>query len=120
MHSQHSLPAPHIMTRWPSHAEWKLHMAILSARRSITEAPWYALWNIMLKDFLFHDFLPWPHLTIMYPQFLLTIMANTYDEKDEIEEGESDEDTESESDSDSGNESLTAEVSGINWVHVRV
>jgi hypothetical protein len=65
-------------------SEWELHIAIARAMTDSREAPWYAAWNIVLKDFLFASFCPEPFFTITYPQFPVSNTADTYDLRDEL------------------------------------
>lgn len=87
--------APHA-----TRADWELYLSILYATSDTREAPWYAPWNIALKDFLFRDFVPWPFFTITYPQFPLTATADTYSEQDEFNDGDEYLDTDDDDDAD--------------------
>jgi hypothetical protein len=70
---------------------WQLHVAISHASSDGREAPWYAAWNMVLRDIIFRSFCRAPHLTITYPQYPVskgvdTDDADINDDEDEEED----------------------------------
>lgn len=71
-----------------------LAFAIDIAKTDRREAPWYAVWNIILTQKLFNGFCKKPCSAITYPQYPLTHTVDTYDtEVTDVTEDWNDEET---------------------------
>lgn len=72
--------------------QWKLHLSIIDADNDAREAPWYAAWDLVLRDQIFANFCGPPYFTVTYPQFPVSKHIDTYHPADDIIGDDSDDD----------------------------
>jgi hypothetical protein len=69
--------------------QWKLHLSILNADGGTREAPWYAAWDLVLRDQIFANFCQPPYFTVTYPQSPVSRHIDTCHLADEDDGGAS-------------------------------
>ncbi|KAF8231473.1 hypothetical protein L208DRAFT_1398803 [Tricholoma matsutake] len=91
----HFIPMAQLFTfQSKSPYQWNFHLSILNADDDTREAPWYAAWDLVLRDQIFANFCQPPYFTVTYPQFPVSRHIDTYHLADDIidDEGGSDDD----------------------------